>query len=114
MPEEALPAKVWRLVSSHDPGAHQVQVELRPEKTVWVHVKGTLNHAGAGRLAEELSRALSKRQERLVLDFKHLVAIEEDAAGKIIQLLQQYRDRIRLAVPNAGTFAALTMNFEVY
>ena len=114
MPEEALPAKVWRLVSSHDPGGHQVQVELRPERTVWVHVKGTLNQAGAGKLAKELSRALSKRQERLVLDFKHLAAIEEEAVGQIIQLLQQYRDRIRLALPNAGTFAALTMIFEVY
>ena len=114
MPEEALPAKVWRLVSDHDSGGHQVQVELRPEKTVWVRVKGTLNQAGAGRLAEELSRALSKRQECLVLDLKHLVAIEEDAAGKIIQRLQQYRDRIRLTLPNAGAFGALTLIFDVY
>jgi len=114
MPEEALPAKVWRLLHGSDPDGHGVRVELRSERTVWVEVDGKLRLAGAQRLAERLSHALAARRERLVLDFKNLVALDEEAAERLGQQLRQYRNRIRVALPPAHEFGALAALFSLY
>ncbi len=113
MPEESLPSRVWRRLCGEDDG-HQVQVELRPESTVWVTVAGTLNAAGAERLAAGIGEALRKRKERLVLDLERLALTERHALENLSERLRQYRDRIRVVVPNAEEFAAIGVFFAMY
>ena len=90
-----------------------MQVEQRPERTIWVHVSGSLRAAGAERLAEHLGRALSQRRERIVLDLKNLVALEADAAEQLWRQLEEYRDRIRVAWPAALDVAAPALALAV-
>lgn len=114
MPEESLPSRVWRQLCGTDDAGHEVQVELRPESTVWVTVAGTLNAEAAQRLAAGIGQALRERKERLVLDLERLVETERHALEELGQHLREYRDRIRVVVPNAEEFGAMTMQFAVY
>ncbi len=114
MPEESLPARVWRRLCAVHDSDHNVQVELRPESTVWVTVAGTLNTAGARRLATEIGDALRERKERLVLDLERLAKAEHQAVEELGERLREYRDRIRVVVPNADEFAAFSMQFALY
>jgi radical SAM superfamily enzyme YgiQ (UPF0313 family) len=50
MPEESLPSRVWRRLRGRDESGHLVEVELRPEATVWISVAGKLSLSGAERL----------------------------------------------------------------
>jgi len=113
LPQEAVPARIWRRLRGEDPGGHSVQVEQRPERTIWVHVSGSLRAAGAERLAEHLGRALSQRRERIVLDLENLVALEADAAEQLWRQLEEYRDRIRVAWPAALDVAAPALALAV-
>jgi hypothetical protein len=99
MPEESVPAKLWRRLRGEDPAGHNIQVELRPEHTIWVRIEGRLAMAGADRLAGELKTALAQRRERLVLDLNRLKASEQEAFERLAKNLAQYRERIRVVLP---------------
>ena len=113
-PAEARPARAWRALRRPSTERHGVEVELRPERTVWVRVDGILDLEGAQRLAERLGKVLERRRERLVLDFKHLIELEEEAAERFGRRLAAYRDRIRVALPPAGQFGTLAAAFLPY
>ena len=114
MPEESLPARVWRRLTGDEESGPKVQVELRPESTVWVRVAGTLNAAAAERLADGLAEGLRRRKERLVLDLERLSEAGDEAMEKLAGELRQYRDRIRVVLPEAEGFAALAVLFAIY
>jgi radical SAM superfamily enzyme YgiQ (UPF0313 family) len=114
MPEESLPSRVWRRLRGENEEGHRVQVELRPESTVWVTVAGTLSVAGAERLAADLGEGLRRRKERLVLDFERLAQTHHEAVEKLAEQLREYRDRIRVVLPHAEEFAALAVLFPAY
>jgi len=108
LPQESVPAKLWRRLRGEDPSGHQVQVELRPEATIWVRIEGRLAMAGADRLAADIKEALAQRRERLVLDLNRLKASEEEALERLGRSLAQYRNRIRVVLPAAYDFSAFT------
>jgi radical SAM superfamily enzyme YgiQ (UPF0313 family) len=108
LPEESVPAKLWRRLRGEDPAGHNVQVELRPEQTIWVRIEGRLAMAGADRLADDLKIALARRRERLVIDLNRLKASEEEALERLGKSLAQYRHRIRVVLPANYDFSALT------
>ena len=112
MPDESLPARVWRRLHGDD--EVHVRVELRPESTVWVTVAGTLSAEGAERLASDLVAGLRRRKERLVLDLERIAKTESEALERLAGQLRAYRDRIRVVLPEAGELAALAMLFAVY
>jgi hypothetical protein len=114
MPNATRPPRAWRALRRPGPSRHGVEVELRPERVVWVRVDGVLDGEGADRLAERLIAALRKRRERLVLDFKHLGELAEGAAERLGRRLGAHRDRIRVALPPAGRFAVLAAVFLPY
>jgi radical SAM superfamily enzyme YgiQ (UPF0313 family) len=100
MPKESVPARLWRRLRGEDPAGHHVQVELRPEATVWVRVEGQLVLAGAQRLAERLAQTLQQRRERLVLDLNRLKTSEQEALQQMARTLERYRHRIRVVLPH--------------
>jgi len=106
LPHESAPAKLWRRLRGEDPSGHNVQVELRPEATIWVRIEGRLAMAGADRLAAELKAALAQRRERLVLDLNRLKASEEEALQRLGRSLAEYRHRIRVVLPETYDFSA--------
>lgn len=114
MGEESLPARLWRRLCEASSEEHRVEVELRPESTVWVRVEGTLSRASAERLAERLRDGLAKRKERLVLDFNRVRAMEEQAACELVDRLKSYADRVRVIGPRKSEFAALAGLFSLY
>ncbi|MFQ5877024.1 MAG: B12-binding domain-containing radical SAM protein [Acidobacteriota bacterium] len=114
MPEESRPARAWHRLRRGDPAAHQVEVELRPECTVWVRVKGRLARAGAEGLAAGLREALRRTEDRLILDLRRLLQAEPRAAESIAEALKAYRDRIRVVMPATGELAALGALFALY
>lgn len=114
MPEESLPARVWRHLRGEDEAGHQVNVELRSESTVWVTVAGTLSAEGAERLATDLAKGLRRRKERLVLDLARIAKAEAAALDRLAEQLRVHRDRIRIVLPEAGEVAALAVLFAVY
>jgi ABC-type transporter Mla MlaB component len=114
MPDESLPARVWRRLHGDDETGHRVQVELRSESTVWVSVAGTLSVEGAERLAGDLVNGLRRRKERLVLDLERIVKAEAAALDRLAEHLRAYRDRIRIVLPEAGELATLAMLFAIY
>jgi hypothetical protein len=114
MPEESLPARVWHRLNREDPAAHGVEVELRPESTVWVRVKGRLAAAHAENLAADLRDALRRTEDRLILDLRRLLHVDPTAAERFAEGLQAYRDRIRVVMPPTGEFAALAALFALY
>jgi radical SAM superfamily enzyme YgiQ (UPF0313 family) len=106
LPEESVPAKLWRRLRGEDPSGHNVQVELRPEQTIWVRIEGRLAMAGADRLGQDLKNALARRRERLVLDLNHLKASEHEALERLGRTLAQYKHRIRVVLPADRDFSA--------
>ena len=102
MPEESLPARVWRRLRGQDEAGHDVTVELRTESTVWVSVAGVLRTEGAQRLGADLVKGLRRRKERLVLDLERIANVESAALDELIEQLRAYRDRIRVVLPEAG------------
>jgi len=114
IPEESLPSRVWRRLRGPDAAGHRVEVELRPESTVWVSVAGRLSVPGADRLAAGLRDGLMRRRERLVLDLARLAQAEHDALESLAERLREYRGRIRVVHPPAQKFAALAAFFAIY
>ena len=114
MPEESLPSRVWRRLRGEDKAGHRVEVELRPESTVWVTVRGTLNVAGAEQLATIMARGLKRRKERLVLDLERLAQSEREALETLAKRLSDYRDRIRVVIPPAEEFGVMGLLFASY
>ena len=114
MPEESLPSRVWRRLRGSDAAGHHVEVELRPEATVWVSVAGRLSLSGADRLASGLREGLTRRKERLVLDLARLAQAEQEALVNLGERLREYRGRIRVVAPPTGEFATLATLFALY
>ncbi len=114
MPEESRPARAWHRLRREGPAAHEVEVELRPESTVWVQVKGRLALAAAEKLVAGLREALRRTEDRLILDLRRLLQADPRAAERIAEGLKAYRDRIRVVMPLTGEFAALTAYFALY
>ena len=114
MPEESLPSRVWRRLRGSDAAGHRVDVELRPEATVWVSVAGRLSLSGAERLAAGLRDGLRRRKERLVLDLARLAHAEQDALENLAERLREYRGRIRVVAPPTREFATLAALFALY
>lgn len=114
MPEESLPSRVWRRLRGTDAAGHWVDVELRPEATVWVSVTGRLSLSGAERLAAGLRDGLRRRKERLVLDLARLAHAEQDALADLAERLRDYRGRIRVVAPPTNEFATLAALFALY
>jgi len=114
MPDESLPAKAWRKLTSRLADGPRVEVELRPESTVWVRVAGKLNAAAAEELAAGLREGLRKRKERLVLDLERLVHSEQEALEELAERLEAYQGRIRVVLPKAGELAAMAAVFAIY
>jgi radical SAM superfamily enzyme YgiQ (UPF0313 family) len=114
MPGEALPARAWHRLGGEASTGHQVEVELRPESTVWVQVKGKLALASAEKLAAGLCEALKRTEDRLILDLRRLLHAEPRAAERFAEALRAYRDRIRVVMPVTGEMSALTALFAVY
>lgn len=101
LPDESLPARMWRRLSGEDESGHRVEVELRSESTVWVSVAGKLSVEGAERLAADLVRNLRRRKERLVLDLERLVQTETEALERMAEELRTYSDRVNILSPLA-------------
>ncbi len=99
MPDESLPARVWRRLRNQDTERERIKVELRPEATIWVTVAGTLTVANAERLAADVAAGLRRRKERVVLDLEKLVQTEREALDRLIELLYAYHERIRVLAP---------------
>lgn len=114
MPEESLPSRAWRRLRGLDAAGHRVEVELRPEATVWVSVAGRLSLSGADRLASGLRDGLKRRKERLVLDLARLAQAEQDALENLADRLREYRGRIRVIAPPTREFATLATVFALY
>ncbi len=114
MPDQSLPARVWRRLHGGEEEGHRVSVELRSESTVWVSVAGTLSTEGADRLARDLVNGLRRRKDRLVLDLERIVKTEGAALERLAEDLRAYRSRIRIIVPEAGELAALALLFAIY
>ncbi|MFI5179878.1 MAG: cobalamin-dependent protein [Thermoanaerobaculia bacterium] len=114
VPDESLPSRVWRRLRGTDAAGHRVEVELRPESTVWVTVAGRLSAAGADRLAAGLREGLTRRKERLVLDLARLAQAEHEALESLAERLREYRSRIRVIHPPAREFGALAAFFAIY
>ncbi|HEY0590952.1 MAG TPA: hypothetical protein VGF40_04250, partial [Thermoanaerobaculia bacterium] len=105
VPDESLPARAWRRLRGEDASGHRVDVELRPESTVWITVRGSLSTAGAEKLAADLAAGLRKRKERLVLDLERLAAAERAALEGLAAVLRGYGDRVRVLVPRSADLA---------
>jgi len=112
MPEESRPARAWYRLQRD--ATHAVDVEQRPESTVWVRVKGRLATAGAETLAADLRHALNRTEDRLILDLRRLLHAEPGVGERIAEGLQAYRDRIRVAMPPTGEIGALAALFALY
>jgi haloalkane dehalogenase len=112
MPDRKL-ARSWRRLKTED-SQHRVEVERRPQSTVWVRVQGTLGAEGAGRLVDRLRLSMSRMKERVVLDLERLGNLEGDVAKRIAEGLSVYRDRIRVVLPKLGEIATLAAIFAAY
>lgn len=102
VPDESLPSRVWRRLRGSDGDGARVEVELRPEKTVWVTVAGTLSVARAEELAADLANNLRRRKERVVLDLERLIQTESVAIERMMERLRSYADRVDVLVPSAA------------
>jgi radical SAM superfamily enzyme YgiQ (UPF0313 family) len=114
MPQASRPAAAWHRLWNEVPATHEVEVELRPESTVWVRVQGELALAGAERLAAGLRDALRRTEDRLILDLRRLLQAEPRAAERFAAGLKHYRDRIRVVMPLTGDIAPLADLFPLY
>jgi hypothetical protein len=91
-----------------------VEVELRPESTVWVRVEGRLDRRGVEKFLTGLREGLRRTEDRLVIDFARLVQAEREATERIAEGLKGYRDRIQLVMPPTGEITALAALFVLY
>ena len=123
MPEESRLARAWRRLRSEQPaaaqaapqpGTHGVEVEMRPESTVWVRVNGHLALAGAERLVSQLGEALRRSEHRLILDLRRLLQADPTVEQRIVEGLRAYRDRIRVVMPATGDLVAMAALFALY
>lgn len=114
MSQDSRPARVWRRLRGEDSGGHKVEIEHRAVSTIWVRLDGRLAAPGAGRLADDLRRALDRRKERVVLDLAPLERIETEAANRMAGILCTYHDRIRVILPRVGEFASIAAVFRLY
>ena len=99
VPDDSLPARVWRRLRGEHEDGLSVATELRAESTVWVTVAGTLSYERAEKLAADLAEALRKRKERLVLDLERLVEAETAALEDLLARLREYGDRVQVLAP---------------
>ncbi len=115
LPEEAPhPARIWRRLTRLE---HPVTVELRPERTVWIHLNGALGSEDAAHFADLVREALERTRNHLVLDLKRLTQLEAEAAQRLADALGEYRQRIRILAPSAlshSRFAAALAVFGLY
>ncbi len=107
-------ASAWRrLTREHIP----VSAELRSERTVWLHLDGKLTKEDFAAFAEGVRQALHRTRDRLVLDLKRLNELETEAAKQLAEVLEEYRERIRILAPatlaQPGVAAALAV-FALY
>jgi hypothetical protein len=114
MPDESRPARAWHRLKREDHAAHAVEVELRPESTVWVRVRGRLAAVHAEDLAADLREALRRTEDRLILDLRRLLHVDPGAVERIADGLKAYRDRIRVVMPPTGEMASLAALFALY
>ena len=114
MPDESRPAHAWHRLKREVHASHAVDVELRPESTVWVRVRGRLAAVHAEDLAADLREALRRTEDRLILDLRRLLHVDPGAAERIADGLKAYRDRIRVVMPPTGEMAALAALFALY
>ena len=128
MPEEAPPASAWLRLRRRLPQIRSleaalgpastievvVEVELRPESTVWVHVAGRLAFTEAQRLAAGILQALKRTEDRLILDLRRLLPDDLEGARHLVEELRTHCARVRIAVPRTAEFAALATVLAVY
>jgi haloalkane dehalogenase len=114
MPDESRPARAWHHLTGARAAEHAVDVELRPESTVWVRIKGRLAVPGAEHLAAGLREALKSTEDRVILDLRRLLHIEPGAAEKVAEDLRAYRARIRVVMPTTGDIACMAALFALY
>ncbi|MBM3975881.1 MAG: hypothetical protein FJ299_02685 [Planctomycetes bacterium] len=104
LPDESLsPNRAWQRLTKL---GGRVSVELRAERTVWVHLDGALGAMEAARIARQAGEALRRTRNRLVLDMSRLTHIEHEAAQHLVEPLREYRKRIRLLAPIAPAIGA--------
>jgi len=115
LPEEApRPARIWRRLARLE---RVVTVELRSERTVWLHLDGVLGSEDAARFSGNVREALQRTRNRLVLDLKRLTQFEAEAAQHLADALGEYRQRIRILAPtalSASRVAAALAVFSLY
>jgi hypothetical protein len=97
-------ARIWRkLTARHAP----LTVEMRQERTVWLRHDGILNGDAAARFAAEVRSALKRTRNRIVLDLERLEELEAETADHLAKALFEYRERIRVLLPELATPSAL-------
>ena len=99
-----LPAEAPRLARAWRPLKgllRSISVEQRPEHTVWLRLDGLLHRDDAVKVAARVSAALRHTRDHLVLDFERLKDLETEAAHTLVDALEEYRNRIRILLPNA-------------
>jgi anti-anti-sigma regulatory factor len=107
--------RAWaRLRGRISPEGASVEVERRPASTVWVRLEGSLSGPAAGHLSAKLRAAMSRKNERVVLDLGRVSGIDESAAHRLAEGLRAYRHRIRVILPRVGEFAAIAAVFTHY
>ena len=97
-----------------NPAELSIQVEHRPAATVWVHLKGQLSSAAATHFVTDLRAALTRQEDRVVLNLADLIDLKDDAASALAAGLKSYGDRIRIILPVMGEVAALAAIFPLY
>lgn len=109
LPEESPKlARAWRrVVREHAP----LTAELRTGSTVWMRLEGVHPRENVARIAHQIRKALRRTRDRLVLDLERLKDLEAEAAHHLGEILTEYRQRIRILVPErfaqTGVAAAL-------
>ncbi|MFO0984971.1 MAG: radical SAM protein [Planctomycetota bacterium] len=114
MRQESGLARAWRRLHGEHPSGLRVEVERRPQATIWVRLEGSLATASAKQLASQLQHALERRRERVVLDLARLVQLERDAWDRLAERLRAHRHRIRVVAPKIEQIAALVTLFGLY
>ncbi|MCC7397423.1 MAG: hypothetical protein IT455_10210 [Planctomycetes bacterium] len=101
-------ARVWRQLQHLRYG---LTLARSAEGEVCLRLRGRLDESQAEHLGPQLSRALRRTRDQLVLDCKRLTHFESGAAQRLAATLHGYRDRIRVLLPKellqGGVAAAL-------
>ncbi|MBI4056560.1 MAG: radical SAM protein [Elusimicrobia bacterium] len=91
--------RLSRIRRALKPLGSRVHVEIRPENSLWVRLEGFMTAGEVQHMAGHLREALRRGKDRLVLDLGRLPHLEEEAAKLLAVCLKDYRNRIRLALP---------------